>query len=350
MPVTATTGRPALSRCALAVGRVEAMTALPQFDPFEQREPFAAPIADAGDDDLGQAGRTFADIAAPGRGEQLAMLEHRAADAQIGRELGIDPMPDIRTGIADGKADLLEHAQLRRSRRLEPGGAGNDRGMGAVDLRGDRLPLPAQRRFDVARLARDCGRNNTCEIRARGRAPRALRMLAAFQHQKRAHGRERDAALRAAIPDRRELALEHRARRARTRTARPSARRDRRRRPASVRSGRRRCAPARRARRRRRPASSPMKVREEPTTPCTSEILPASRFGSCARNSVGRRSLISRSLRKAPGSSALRMPAMIAVSTAMSRSPPPAATIMSVWSSSSGLPAMPASVSARPAE
>ena len=44
-----------------------------------------------------------------------------------------------------------------------------------------------------------------------------------------------------------------------------------------------------------------MKVRDEPTTPCTSEMLPASRFGSCARNSVGRRSLISRSLRNARG-------------------------------------------------
>ncbi len=53
-----------------------------------------------------------------------------------------------------------------------------------------------------------------------------------------------------------------------------------------------RCAP-----RRRRPASSPMKVREEPVTPCTMEMLPASRLESCARNSVGRRSLISRSLR-----------------------------------------------------
>src|SRR5262249_30728079 len=48
-------------------------------------------------------------------------------------------------------------------------------------------------------------------------------------------------------------------------------------------------------------ASSPMNVREEPVTPWTIEILPASRLESCARNSVGRRSLISRSLRKASG-------------------------------------------------
>ena len=41
-------------------------------------------------------------------------------------------------------------------------------------------------------------------------------------------------------------------------------------------------------------------------TPCTIEMLPASRLESCARNSVGRRSLISRSLRKASGFAALR--------------------------------------------
>ena len=48
--------------------------------------------------------------------------------------------------------------------------------------------------------------------------------------------------------------------------------------------------------------SSPMKVRDEPTTPCTMEILPASRLESCARNRVGRRSLISRSFSSAAGS------------------------------------------------
>ena len=40
--------------------------------------------------------------------------------------------------------------------------------------------------------------------------------------------------------------------------------------------------------------------RDVPVTPCTMAILPASRFESCARNSVGRRSFIRRSLRK-PG-------------------------------------------------
>ena len=63
--------------------------------------------------------------------------------------------------------------------------------------------------------------------------------------------------------------------------------------------------------RRRRALSSPMKVREAPVTPCTIEMLPASRFESWARKSVGRRSLIRRSLRNTPGSAALRMPVRI---------------------------------------
>ena len=46
-------------------------------------------------------------------------------------------------------------------------------------------------------------------------------------------------------------------------------------------------------------ASSPMKVRDVPHTPWTMAMLPASRLESWARNSVGRRSFISRSLRKA---------------------------------------------------
>jgi hypothetical protein len=37
--------------------------------------------------------------------------------------------------------------------------------------------------------------------------------------------------------------------------------------------------------------SSPMKVRDEPVTLWTMEMLPASRLESCARKSVGRRSL-----------------------------------------------------------
>jgi hypothetical protein len=84
-------------------------------------------------------------------------------------------------------------------------------------------------------------------------------------------------------------------------------------------------------------ASSPMKVRDEPVTPCTIEMLPASRLDSCARNKVGRRSLISRSLRNAPGRSAFGRPDKMAASTASSRSPPLAATIMSMRASRSAL-------------
>ena len=96
-------------------------------------------------------------------------------------------------------------------------------------------------------------------------------------------------------------------------------------------------------------ASSPMKVRDDPVTPCTIAMLPANRFESCARNSVGRRSFISRSLRKPgaelPLTSALRM----LQSTARSRSPPPAATIMSIRPRISLLPLTPAESSASPA-
>ncbi len=49
-----------------AFGFADDAAMMPSFNhPFEQRQPFAAPIADAGDDDLGQTGRTFPGISAP---------------------------------------------------------------------------------------------------------------------------------------------------------------------------------------------------------------------------------------------------------------------------------------------
>ena len=48
--------------------------------------------------------------------------------------------------------------------------------------------------------------------------------------------------------------------------------------------------------------SSPMKVRDEPVTLWTMEILPASRLESCARNSVGLSSVVSFSLSRMPRS------------------------------------------------
>ena len=54
MPVTATMGRPFLSRVAVAME----FSFNPSIDPFNQPKPFAAPIADAGDDDLGESRRT----------------------------------------------------------------------------------------------------------------------------------------------------------------------------------------------------------------------------------------------------------------------------------------------------
>ena len=96
-------------------------------------------------------------------------------------------------------------------------------------------------------------------------------------------------------------------------------------------------------------ASSPMKVRDEPVTPWTIEMLPASRFESWARNSVGLRSLIRRLLRNAGAALPLVRSVISAQSTARSRSPPPAATIMSVRPRISVLPLMPAESSASPA-
>jgi len=86
-----------------------------------------------------------------------------------------------------------------------------------------------------------------------------------------------------------------------------------------------------------------MKVREEPTTPWTIEMLPASRFESWARNSVGRSPSISRAFEPATGF------ASTAASTAGSRSPPPAQTIMWVCASKVASPFRHAWSSARPA-
>src|SRR5579863_4152406 len=114
MPVMAMTGRPALSRFALgleaALGFAEDAAMVPPFNsPVRAAPALRRANCHTGDDDLGQAGRTFPGIARPRRGEQPAVLDRRAADTQIGHELGIDAMPDIRTGIADGKANLLKH-------------------------------------------------------------------------------------------------------------------------------------------------------------------------------------------------------------------------------------------------
>src|ERR1700683_1389391 len=76
IPVTATIGRPALSPVAPAM-------ISSSIDPFEQCEPFAAPRAHTGDDQLRQRGRAFPRIAASQRRKQLAVLEHHAAHSQI---------------------------------------------------------------------------------------------------------------------------------------------------------------------------------------------------------------------------------------------------------------------------
>src|SRR5580700_10308761 len=198
IPVTATMGRPALSRLPMM---------LPSTDPLDQSQSFAAPIADAGDDHLRQAGGTIAGIAAAGRRKQLAVLERGAGDPQIGRKLGLDPMPDIRTGVANGKAEFLERAAFRRGRGLYPAGAGNDGGVGAIDLAGDGFPLPAQRGLGLAGRPQIAVGMDFGKPRPRFGAAR-LRMFGAFQHQKRAHGRKGNAAVGPAVPNRSEFFLQ----------------------------------------------------------------------------------------------------------------------------------------------
>ncbi len=92
-----------------------------------------------------------------------------------------------------------------------------------------------------------------------------------------------------------------------------------------------------------------MKVRDEPVTLWTMEMLPASRLESCARKSVGRSSVVSFSLSSTSRSLRLADASRMAASTASSRSPPPAATTMSMVAQSASSPLMPASSSASPA-
>src|SRR6516164_6891634 len=146
IPVMAITGRPALSRCALAVGLLAAMMPL-SIHPVEQRQTFAAPIAHTGDNDLAQARRARAGIARSSRGEQFAVVDDGAANSQIRHELGVDAMADIGAGIADREPNFLKHRKLGRGRWFKPGGAGNNRTVRGVDLRGNRVPLPPQRRL-----------------------------------------------------------------------------------------------------------------------------------------------------------------------------------------------------------
>ncbi len=173
-------------------------------------------------------------------------------------------------------------------------------------------------------------------------------MLAAFEHQERAHGAERDAAVRAAIPDRREFVLEHDAAELEGEQHVPAraviGAADQRQFALTGGDARLRDAHGVDAGRflaheRARGADDAMHDRN----------IAGEEVGQL-RQEQGRAQIAHQPLvEEGAGLLVLRMPVRIAVSAAISRSPPPAATIMSAWSSSSGLPAMPASASARPA-
>ena len=186
-----------------------------------------------------------------------------------------------------------------------------------VQLGGNRCPTSVERRLVARRPRGSLGRKRPSSAgpAAWRRAPRhgCAPRAPGTRRASRAPSRRRAAAL----PDRSKLSLQIVAARTRTAAACPRARSCASRRPARCRCGRPGCA-ASAMRTASTPAdSSPMKVREEPVTPCTMEMLPASRFDSCARNSVGRRSLISRSLRKASGSAPCASPVRIVPSTAI---------------------------------
>src|ERR1700744_4698293 len=203
IPVTATMGRPFLSCVALVMRfpfcSVQARYAKPEagfrgrscsakhsLHAFNQRQTLAAPIADPGHDHLRQVRWTFPEIPRSRRREQLAMLDRRAGNPDIGNELGLHAMTDIRTGIANRKADLPERDLLGRRRGLEPRRAGNDGGVRAVDLIGDGRPFLPQGCFDFAGLATIAIGAHSREPSMRARAAR-LRVLAALQHQDGAH-------------------------------------------------------------------------------------------------------------------------------------------------------------------
>ncbi len=214
-----------------------------------------------------------------------------------------DRVPVARTGMS---AWVARNARSSPVAGSTPGGAGDN---AATGRRATSAQIVPHIRSSMAwRRARLCGlarSDSTAVSRASGLAPRASAWLARLDHQEGAERAEREAAAagRAARPAR--TCPCRLARRTRRAAACPGARsccepptsamslw------PAVMRASAIRTAST--------PAdSSPMKVRDEPVTPCTIEMLPASRFESCARNSVGRRSLISRSLRNASGSAAL---------------------------------------------
>ena len=126
MPVTAMTGRPALSRVAsrlpLAICRsfIRPVRSAPALRRANCRR--WSPTAWA------KAAGLSPLSPLPAGANSLPCSMTAQAMPRLADELSIDPVSDIRAGIADGKPDLREHAQLRRRRRFEPAGAGNDGG------------------------------------------------------------------------------------------------------------------------------------------------------------------------------------------------------------------------------
>ena len=243
-----------------------------------------------------------------GRRKQLFVSERERGKRDIHGELRLDPMPEIGAGGAHRNIRHgCEQGALLAGRGLRAGRARDHGDAAGSEPRREALPHRATARPLSRRLPLASGRTAPRESRASGLAPRAAGVLARLEHQERAERAERHAAAAAARSQTGAKSAFQRIAAGRVEQQQVrGARRCRRRRPARCRSGRLRCARCAMRTASTPAASSPMNVRDEPVTPWTIEMLPASRLESCARNSVGRRSLISRSLRKASGRSALR--------------------------------------------
>src|SRR6185369_13998771 len=138
-PVTTTIGRPDLSLPVV-------ITCSPSADLFDQRETFAAPMADAGHHDLAQV--TVHWLFQPGRvtgRKETTMADRGRSQRDVHRELRLQPMPQIGTGGADGKvAVAIQELALFAGCRIDAGGAGQHGGVPGFDLVLDLVPQLAE--------------------------------------------------------------------------------------------------------------------------------------------------------------------------------------------------------------
>src|SRR6516164_10403621 len=148
MPVTTTMGRPDLSRnCAISV--------LPKRSNwFQQREAFAAPMADPGDDCASKPSRhRLLDPGRIKRWKQFTVIQGKRRNCNIHAELRLKAVSEMASRRANRNVRVArQEGALFRSGWLGPRGAGNDRGarVGNTQLR----PHPLEAGFDRSWTAR----------------------------------------------------------------------------------------------------------------------------------------------------------------------------------------------------